>query len=87
MDRPAYYRDRAKHLRELANVTWQPRLELMLRDLARDYEEAAEEFEAGAKTGHPRAKFSEPYFIDPRASVIESRGALAGAAPMGALIN
>jgi hypothetical protein len=47
MDRPAYYRDRAKHLRELADVTWQPRLELMLRDLARDYEQAAEECFAG----------------------------------------
>jgi hypothetical protein len=53
MDRPAYYRDRAKHLRELADVTWQPRLELMLGDLARDYEEAAEKFDAGGKDGSP----------------------------------
>ena len=57
MDRRAYYRDRANHLRELADVTWQPRLELMLRDLARDYEEAAEKFEAGGKDGSPSREF------------------------------
>ena|SRR5690242_13809355 len=53
----AYYRDRAKHLRELADVTWQPRLELMLRDLARDYEETAEKFEADGKAGSTSREF------------------------------
>jgi hypothetical protein len=40
-------------VQKLAGVTWQQRLELMLRDLARDYEEAAEMFEAGGEDGSP----------------------------------
>jgi hypothetical protein len=41
MDRTRYYRERADHFRQLADLTWQERLETMLRDLAEEYEHMA----------------------------------------------
>jgi hypothetical protein len=50
----SYYRDRANHLRHLADMTWQHDLEMSLRSLARDYDETAEDLEAGAsEIRHP----------------------------------
>jgi hypothetical protein len=43
---PSHYRLRAKHLRELADMTWQPKIARVLADLARDYDELAEDLEA-----------------------------------------
>jgi hypothetical protein len=48
MDRSAHYRNRANHARRLADATWQPNLEDLLRHLAKDYDEVAEDIEAGA---------------------------------------
>jgi hypothetical protein len=48
MDRSAHYRDEANHARQLADATWQPDLEDMLRHLAKDYDEIAEDIETGA---------------------------------------
>jgi hypothetical protein len=48
MDRSAHYRNRANHARQLADATWQPDLEDMLRHLAKDYDEVAEDIETGA---------------------------------------
>jgi hypothetical protein len=50
----SYYRERANHLRRLAEMTWQGELEVSLRRLAEDYDETADDLEAGA-TGirHP----------------------------------
>jgi hypothetical protein len=48
MDRSAHYRDQANHARRLADATWQPNLEDLLRHLAKDYDEVAEDIEAGA---------------------------------------
>ena len=44
----SYYRERANHLRRLAEMTWQVDLEVALRRLAEDYDEVAEDLEAGA---------------------------------------
>jgi hypothetical protein len=45
---------RADHARRLAEATWQPDLEDMLRRLARDFDETAEDIEAGAtEMRHP----------------------------------
>jgi hypothetical protein len=48
MDRASDYRERATHLRRLAELTWQDDLEALLRHVARDYDEVAEDLEAGA---------------------------------------
>jgi hypothetical protein len=48
MDRTSYYREQADHARHLAEATWQHDLEEMLRRLARDFDETAEDIEAGA---------------------------------------
>jgi hypothetical protein len=54
MDRASYYRERANHARHLADAAWQPDLEEMLRRLAQQYEEVAEDIEAGAaEVRHP----------------------------------
>jgi hypothetical protein len=45
MDRSAHYRDKANHARRLADATWQPNLEDLLRHLAKGYDEAAEDIE------------------------------------------
>jgi hypothetical protein len=48
MDHAAHYRDRASHVRELADAAWQPDLKDMLRGLAKDYDEVADDIEDGA---------------------------------------
>jgi len=48
MDRAYDCRERATHLRRLAELTWQDDLEALLRGVARDYDEVAEDLEAGA---------------------------------------
>jgi hypothetical protein len=49
-----YYRERANHLRHLAEMTWQDDLEVWLRSLAQDYDETAEDLEIGApEIRHP----------------------------------
>jgi hypothetical protein len=44
----SYYRAEARHVRELAETTWQPALEDTLRRVAREFDEAAKRIEAGA---------------------------------------
>ena len=48
MDRSAHYRDLDNHVRQLADATWQPNLEDLLRHLAKDYDEIAGDIETGA---------------------------------------
>jgi hypothetical protein len=48
MDRASDYRHQADHARQLAEATRQPDLEDMLRQLAQDLDEIAEDLEAGA---------------------------------------
>jgi hypothetical protein len=48
MNRASHYRRQADHARQLAEATWQPDLEDMLRHLAQDLDEMAEDLEAGA---------------------------------------
>jgi hypothetical protein len=48
MDSASHYRHQADHARRLAEVTWQLDLEGMLRRLAQDFDETAEDIEAGA---------------------------------------
>jgi len=48
MNRPSDYRERANHLRRLAEMTWQEDLEVLLRRAAGDYDEIADDLEAGA---------------------------------------
>jgi hypothetical protein len=43
MDRASHFREQAHHARQLADATWQDDLEL-----ARDFDEAAKDIEAGA---------------------------------------
>ena len=43
----SYYRDRADHLRQLADLTWQHDLDMALRSLAQNYDETAEDLEIG----------------------------------------
>jgi len=47
MDLSAHYRDQANHARQLADATWQLDLEDFLRRLAKDYDETAQDIEAG----------------------------------------
>jgi hypothetical protein len=54
MDRASDYRKQANHARQLAEATWQDNLEEMLHRLARDFDEIAEDIEAGAtELRHP----------------------------------
>ena len=54
MDGASYYRGRADHFRRLAEMTWQRDLEGVVRSLAQDYDETAEDLEAGAtEARHP----------------------------------
>ena len=54
MDNASYYRERADHLRRLAEMTWQGDVEGVVRGLAQDYEEIAEDLETGAtEVRHP----------------------------------
>jgi hypothetical protein len=54
MDRASHYRELADHTRQLAEATWQDELEEMLRRVARDFDEIAEDIEAGAtEARHP----------------------------------
>ena len=48
MDRAAYYRDRAEHIRRLADAAWQPELKEALRRVANDYDEVVEDIETDA---------------------------------------
>jgi len=47
MDSVSKYRERAKHLRRLAEMAWQDDLEALLSRVARDYDEVADDLEAG----------------------------------------
>jgi hypothetical protein len=47
MDRASYYREQADHVRQLAELTWQDDLEAVLRRIAQDYDEVADDLEAG----------------------------------------
>jgi hypothetical protein len=54
MERASHYRHQADHARQLAEATWQPNLEEMLRHLAQHFDETAEAIEAGAtEMRHP----------------------------------
>jgi hypothetical protein len=54
MDGASYYRERADHLRRLAEMTSQRDLKGVVRNLAQDYDETAEDLEAGAiEVRHP----------------------------------
>ena len=48
MDSVSKCRERAKHLRRLAEMTWQDDLEALLRRVAHDYDEVADDLETGA---------------------------------------
>jgi hypothetical protein len=48
MDRASHYRNLAHHARQLAEATWQDNLEEILCRLARDFDETAEDIEAGS---------------------------------------
>ena len=54
MDRTTFYRNRANHFRQLAELTWQEELETMLRDLAKQYDEMAANVERDAENGNPK---------------------------------
>jgi hypothetical protein len=59
MDRASDYRERATHLRRLAEMAWQDDLEALLRGLAQEYEETAEHLEASAAEVRHRELLSE----------------------------
>ena len=48
MNRVAHFRDQANHTRQLADAAWQLDLRDMLRCIAKDYDEVAEDIETGA---------------------------------------
>jgi hypothetical protein len=48
MERADHYRDRANHARKLADAAWQLDLKDVLRGLAKDYDEVADDIENGA---------------------------------------
>ncbi len=48
MDGASHYRERADHVRQLAEAAWQDDLKETLRRLARDFDDIAEDIEAGA---------------------------------------
>ena len=43
----SHYREQANHLRQLAERTWQDDLEALLRRVAHDYDEVADDLETG----------------------------------------
>jgi len=47
MNGPSDYREQANHLRQLAEMTWQDDVDALLRGAARDYDEIADDLEAG----------------------------------------
>ena len=47
MNGPSDYRERANHLRRLADMSWQDDLEALLRRAASDDDEIADDLEAG----------------------------------------
>jgi hypothetical protein len=50
----AYYRECAAHARRLAEMSYQGELRDFLRDMARDYDDVAEDLENGAiEVRHP----------------------------------
>jgi hypothetical protein len=50
----SYYRDRAQHARRLASRVYQPDVLEVLHQVARDYDDIAEDLEAGAiEIRHP----------------------------------
>jgi len=51
MDQVTYYRERATHFRQLAELAWQQGLETMLRDLAEEYDNRAASMESVAERG------------------------------------
>jgi hypothetical protein len=54
MERASHYRELADHARQLAEATWQEELEEMLRRVAHDFDEIAEDIEVGAtEVRHP----------------------------------
>jgi hypothetical protein len=54
MNTASDYRNQADHARQLARATCQPNLEEMLYRLAQDFDEIAEDIEAGVtETRHP----------------------------------
>jgi hypothetical protein len=54
MNRASYCRERATHLRRLAEMAWQDDLEASLRGLAQEYEETAEDLQVGTpEIRHP----------------------------------
>jgi hypothetical protein len=62
MNSASNYRDRANHLRQLAEMTWQDDLEALLHRAAHDYDEVADDLEAGcteirAQQAYPRIGF------------------------------
>jgi hypothetical protein len=48
MHPPRYYREQAEHARRLANLTHQPEMSEMLQRMAEDFEDIADDLEAGA---------------------------------------
>ena len=48
MDDATHFRDQANHARRLADAAWQSDLKDILRCLAKDYDEVAEDMERGA---------------------------------------
>jgi len=54
MDRASHYRELADHARQLADATWQGDLEELLRRLARDFDDIAEDIGADmTEASHP----------------------------------
>jgi hypothetical protein len=50
----SHYREQANHLRQLSEMTWQDDLEALLRRVAHDYDETADDLEAGrTEIRHP----------------------------------
>jgi hypothetical protein len=47
MNSASNYRERANHLRQLAEMAWQHDLEALLRRVAHEYDEVADDLEAG----------------------------------------
>ena len=48
MNSASNYSERGNHLRQLAEMTWQDNLKALLRRVAHDYDEVANDLEAGA---------------------------------------
>ena len=69
MDRAGYYRERAKHFRQLAELTWQDGLETMLRGLAEEYEHLAASMERGAEREKPQRDDHRSENKEPRSGI------------------